>query len=987
MTASAQEFKFKSFSFAQGLNAVNIKKTLQDKYGFIWVATQDGLYRFDGLLFDVIKKNGSENAICQNFISDMYYDGKDELYVSSYEGGVDRINVNNLVTTHLLCHKANSSHIDHARWARKMVVDKNKNIWLANPYELIKYNLKNGTVETPLPKKLKSISNEIAFIKQVDSNVIMLAFNNYGLVFWNTTKGIVVGETKNISFSPDNGSIEFVDFATGKSDDYIAINQRIIRGKIINYRWEPVQDFSFKRNYETNVHSLAIDDNQNLYIGTSEGLMLKRNLEESIETISLEEINKFSSNINNVGHLFIDKDQNLWAGTSKTLLLTQLLNKGIKRFTGITSTEMPHLYSIVVSNENTIYTTGTSGLFITDLIKNNTQKIIGSSTVGRVHYMLPIGKHQYFVSTDNGMFLYDSLRRIFSQQELLKSYPEWQPYVKFYFNNSVERADKIYWASEEQEGLIIWNKKQHTITQLKAKTPGARGLLENNIHNIKTDRDGYAWIMCNNAVYKFDLQQDSVVKTIAYSPKHNNGLNSTIVYDMYDDGNYWWFATYGGGLNAYHKKNNSWKYITEANGLCNNSVYAILPQNNQFIWVSTNKGISRVDLLRNTCTNLFVEDGLHSNSFEEKGSLALNGKFYFGGIDGFTEIDPWKINFQTFESQFLSKKIDYFIDNKKTTDYTINKGKIDLPSNTSAVNIYLSTPEFINEAKFKYFYRITNKHSNFLPVGADNLLQLSGVDYGDYIIDIKRMDANNEEKLFEKFLILHIDPKWHQTNAFKLLLILVVAFVLLLLYNFRIKQLKRVFQVRQKISQNLHDDIGSTLSAISLYTQVAKLKDNDNSAINNIDQNTKEVLEKLDDIVWATNPKNDKIKNLVNRMEGFAKPLLNSSNIEFNFTHIDNIDDHKIGEATRQSLFIMFKETLNNVLKHAQCNTCTIRLTQKNKMICYVITDDGIGFDPSQPTQRNGLINLKLRVQELNGKLSISSLPGNGTTISIQLPL
>ena len=249
------------------------------------------------------------------------------------------------------------------------------------------------------------------------------------------------------------------------------------------------------------------------------------------------------------------------------------------------------------------------------------------------------------------------------------------------------------------------------------------------------------------------------------------------------------------------------------------------------------------------------------------------------------------------------------------------------------------------------------------------------------------MDANNEEKLFEKFLILHIDPKWHQTNAFKLLLILVVAFVLLLLYNFRIRQLKKVFQVRQKISQNLHDDIGSTLSAISLYTQVAKLKDNDNSAINNIDQNTKEVLEKLDDIVWATNPKNDKIKNLVNRMEGFAKPLLNASNIEFNFTHIDNMDDHKIGEATRQGLFIMFKETLNNVLKHAQCNTCTIRLTQKNKMICYVITDDGIGFDPSQPTQRNGLINLKLRVHELNGKLSISSLPGNGTTISIQLPL
>jgi signal transduction histidine kinase len=219
------------------------------------------------------------------------------------------------------------------------------------------------------------------------------------------------------------------------------------------------------------------------------------------------------------------------------------------------------------------------------------------------------------------------------------------------------------------------------------------------------------------------------------------------------------------------------------------------------------------------------------------------------------------------------------------------------------------------------------------------------------------------------------------------LVVLAIALLLFVLYTFRIRQLKKVIAVRQKISQNLHDEIGSTLSAINMYTQVAKLQPQQSDFLNSIEENTQDVLSKLDDIIWSTNPKNDKCSNLVNRMEVVAFPLCKANGVQFNIVKENIADDQNIPEAVRQNLFSIFKESLNNALKYAKCTQITAVLSIKNSNIVFSLTDNGKGFDTGLPTERNGLLNMQLRTKELKGKCSITSTLGKGTIVSVQIPL
>jgi signal transduction histidine kinase len=257
---------------------------------------------------------------------------------------------------------------------------------------------------------------------------------------------------------------------------------------------------------------------------------------------------------------------------------------------------------------------------------------------------------------------------------------------------------------------------------------------------------------------------------------------------------------------------------------------------------------------------------------------------------------------------------------------------------------------------------------------------------GTYTLEVKAANEDGVE-CQPITMQLHFLPKWYQTFLFKLSVALTIAGLLYILYAFRIRQLKKVFSVRQKISSDLHDDIGSTLSTINMYSQIAQLQPNQPGYANTIQENTQEVLEKLDDIVWATNPKNDQVQNLVERIDAFARPLLQAKKIQFIFNANDSIGQQKISTATRQNVFLICKEGINNIAKYAQCKTCTITVYTKGKYICCTITDDGIGFDTTQSTERNGLLNMQLRAKAVKGKFTITSSPGNGTEINMELPL
>lgn len=976
---TAQLPNFKKFSYTEGLKTYNIKKTLEDRYGFIWIATQDGLYRYDGNEFESVKHTPFDlNSIDGNFIFDICYDGNNKLYLTSFLNGIDVIDVRTLNTSHFFCSvNKNVGRLKNG-WIKKMELYDNQ-LWIFCESYFAKIDINTKEIFYPLKQQFPEVK-EAAFVKIVNEN-IAIGCNGMGLTTSENKRLINAKNNLRLTKTDYKSQLFFKDLIIKKDNCYLILEDIIVRGYFNRGTWIPQEDIFKPTQKQGIINSAVIDSENNMWVGTNNGLYKIPLSENKIENKNGTQVKLLDESINN---LQIDSKNNLWISSSKELNSLPLKESSIKSFKGQKNAVMSHLYSIIPKDSINIYTTGTNGLFETNINTGITQKIKGSGEVGIVHYATYINGNELLVSTDKGMYLYNEKNNSFSQDAVINKFSEWKPFIKNYFNNSIVTDNKEYWVSENNEGLFIWNKKSKIIIQRKAYEDEKNGLVENHFHNIKKDNQGYAWLLGDSSVVQYNLKNDSVLA--AYKFKNTgNFLGSKYIFDMYDDGENLWFCSYEGGLCILNKKTKIWKNITESEGLSNNATYSILKENDTMVWVSSNNGLNRININTRKIDNIFSEDGLHSNSFEEKGGLLFNKKLYFSGIDGFSEINLQKFRSEKNIKNLLIKSIEIISDNKSNKITVIDTNYIHAPSNTQSIIIKLATNDFYNVEKLKIYYRIKNKQSIFLEIPKTMIVQLSGLEYGKYEIEFKYANELSVEKF--KTIKITILPKWHQTILFKILVALTIIGILWLLYSFRINQLKKIINVRKKISSDLHDDIGSTLSSINMYSQIAQLQPNDHSHAASIQENTRGVLEKLDDIVWAINPKNDKLSNLTERMDSFARPLLQAKGIEFNFEPDVKMQSSSLEENTRQNLFLIYKEAINNICKYAQCKTCTVTLFTKSKQLFCTITDDGIGFDTTLPSERNGLLNMKQRVTQLKGKINISSAVGEGTSINIQLPL
>jgi len=225
---------------------------------------------------------------------------------------------------------------------------------------------------------------------------------------------------------------------------------------------------------------------------------------------------------------------------------------------------------------------------------------------------------------------------------------------------------------------------------------------------------------------------------------------------------------------------------------------------------------------------------------------------------------------------------------------------------------------------------------------------------------------------------------WYQQWWFYTLLVILLAAVLFGLYKYRVNQLLKLERLRRKIASDLHDDIGSTVSSINIYTQLIKNGQRTEAYVDAIQANTAEVISSLDELVWNVNPKFDSLEQLVDKMKLFALPLLSDNNIACRFDATIENGKKLLTPEWRTHIYLIFKEAVNNAIKHAQCTECNIRIAQAGKWLTLSIHDNGKGFDiPAAMPRRNGITNMQQRAANLKGNLRISSQPGNGTHITL----
>jgi len=262
--------------------------------------------------------------------------------------------------------------------------------------------------------------------------------------------------------------------------------------------------------------------------------------------------------------------------------------------------------------------------------------------------------------------------------------------------------------------------------------------------------------------------------------------------------------------------------------------------------------------------------------------------------------------------------------------------------------------------------------SEIIP-GKYQLLLRAGNGFGDY-----------SEKV-TAFPLEIIPPFW-QTIWFKMIALAAIGLIFFGLYSYRLGQMKKVQVIRNNIASDLHDDIGSTLNSISIYSEVAKQQaGKEIPALDMIGSNSRKIIESMSDIVWTINPENDSFEKIIIRMRSFAYQLLKAKKVEYTFEVDEKLNLITLPMQVRKNFYLVFKEAITNVVKYSEASRVSILLYEKNKFIMLRIRDNGKGIPVNAQTLGNGLMNMTRRAKEISAELNIITANNGGTEIELML--
>jgi len=247
----------------------------------------------------------------------------------------------------------------------------------------------------------------------------------------------------------------------------------------------------------------------------------------------------------------------------------------------------------------------------------------------------------------------------------------------------------------------------------------------------------------------------------------------------------------------------------------------------------------------------------------------------------------------------------------------------------------------------------------------------------------QQLSVLNKEKTIRD---LELRKQRQAKNYFIAGLVLFAILSFVIYRNYHARQKLKLLTLRNKIASDLHDDVGSTLSSISIFSQMAQQQARETiPLLETIGESSRKMLDAMADIVWTIKPENDQFEKIIMRMRSFAYELLGAKKIDFEFVADEEVAKINLPMEVRKNLYLIFKEATNNIVKYAQADNAKFAINTERNNLTMMIKDNGKGFDVNKSTEGNGLKNMRKRAAEIGAKLLIDSLPGSGTTIQLSV--
>lgn len=452
------------------------------------------------------------------------------------------------------------------------------------------------------------------------------------------------------------------------------------------------------------------------------------------------------------------------------------------------------------------------------------------------------------------------------------------------------------------------------------------------------------------------------------------------------------WAASGQGLlriDTLHRKS---RIFTTEDGLPDNNIYAALPDERGNLWLSTNKGLSRFNTRTEKFQNYGISDGLPHMEFNHGSYLkSKDGTLYFGGLNGIVSFDPARIDTSSKKEHKL-QLISYskYASDRNRTDTISSHLPGDMiifePDDRLFAFSFMST-DYHNTALNRFRYKLEGWNDDRWHMFEDgNKLLFNSLPPGSYELKVQVSVAGADWGRYEWQTPLKVLAPWYRSVWFFILSIILIGVIFYAFYRYRLSQILKIQQIRNGISADMHDEIGGTLSSISFYSQALLMqmeKTEHQQVVQKIKENAQQVQEGLSDIVWSVKAGKDQISDVFVRMLDFGGGLAESKGFTFHFKTALQLRTLKLDMQNRKNLYLIFKESINNAAKYAECSSVYVTIEQSTGKVKMVISDNGKGFDGQLARQGNGLTNMRQRAVHMKGLLTIESTPGKGTVITL----
>lgn len=971
--------RFETLDVENGLSQNSVYSIHQDKRGFMWFGTADGLSRYDGERLTTFRIKGPPLSMASNTVRGQICEDSNGWIWYVNETGifyVDPLREEAVRAVDFL--EENKGLLFYYS---ALATDAYDNLWLFDPT--------HGIVQFAIPSRRLTLYKFPEPIEAKEYPAYASASGKFIYLFFEKRSGTLQFDTTEKSFQwimasgpammgpAGNGNLfkieggtislysathEFLQEVPLKKNLRITSVRQDTYGRIwaagmgdglqayfpsLNRAVTFRHDVSIEKSLPFDmVTCLYIDATNNLWIGTDGGGVSRLNLKPprfNVYPMSPGVLPALRNNFTRC--LYEDERGRIWFGT---------LNNGFAILdprTGSLSNYMPEssVGAIFQDREKNIWVGHGKSVSLFDESKKNwnvlTNNLVPYSSIAsnNVYLITQNNDGEIFVGTFYGVYVFKKVRQ-----------------GEYVYSN--------------------WKNFTLTVTGIE--------LLDN----------GHTWIASPiNGLFEVRPEDPDATK----SPFFFRGIDVRSLHRDENDPKVLWLCS-GSGLIRFHTETHDFKLYDEASGLPGGFAYGLVEDDNHNFWISTNKGLSLFNPKTETFQNFTSKDGLQSNEFNTGAFYkGPSGTMYFGGIKGFNWFKTGAEHAVVIPPRAGITGIKVNDKPLKRDSTFLRQGQFQLAYHENDLSFEFAAFEYTRPEANKIQYRLEGWDNQWITADVQ-AVRYSRLPPGPYNFRV-RASAGGDTWGEEDAVRFSVRAPFWNTQPFYLgIVVLLLAgvagttrMVAQRKVNRQLQELekqKAVLEERERISKDIHDDLGSGLSKISILSELAQHSGNTDDftrrQLEKISASSHELIDNMGDLIWLNNPANDSLLKLFSHMREHLSAVFEGTGIQFKISLPDIHGDVPVASQWRRNIFLAAKEAVHNIVKHANANAASLEVVYEGHFLKMKIADDGKGFLAEEKKHAGyGLTNIRGRVESCGGTLKIDSGPGKGTVLWIELPL